>query len=61
MNDTHKDTVQDYLVALTHQMTMLDDGPEFNQLQEYFNDTCEMLDFLYTCYQLPPYEAVKSN
>ncbi len=61
MNDANKSTVQDYLVALTHQMTMLDDGPEFDQLQEYFNDTCEMLDFLYTCYHLPNHAIKKGN
>ena len=59
--DNDNFTVQEYLVYLIHQMTVLDDGPEFDELQGYFNDTCEMLDFLHNCYQLPPYEAQVRN
>lgn len=61
MNNSNKGTVQDYLVGLVHHMTTLDDGPEFEQLQEYFNDTCEMLDFLHHCYHLPSHDTNRSS
>ena len=53
-------TAQQYSAWLVHTMTQMDDGPEFEQLQEQFNCLHEQLDFLQHCYDLPPYETRRS-
>ncbi len=50
-------TAQEYIVWCVHTMTQLDDGPEFNELQEHFNHICQQLDHLQICYNLPSYET----
>lgn len=54
-------TAQEYTVWLIQSMTQLDDGPEFNELQEQFNKLMEQLDHLRSCYDLPPYETDRSD
>ena len=54
-------TAQEYTVWLVQSMTQLDDGPEFNELQEQFNKFMEQLDHLRNCYDLPSYETDRSS
>ncbi len=50
-------TAQEYIVWCVHTMSALDDGPEFDHLQEQFNNIVEQLDHLRNCYNLPSYET----
>ncbi|WP_186518901.1 hypothetical protein [Synechococcus sp. PROS-9-1] len=54
-------SAQEYIVWIVHTMTAMDDGPEFDQLQEHFNKICEQLDHLRNCYELPSYETDRRN
>ena len=50
-------TAEMYTVWLIQTMTQLPDGPEFDQLQDQFNNLVEQLDHLRNCYELPSYET----
>ena len=50
-------TAQEYVVWIVHTMSALDDGPQFNELQEQFNKIVGQLDHLRNCYQLDSYET----
>jgi hypothetical protein len=56
MNESNL-TAELYTVWLIQTMTQLDDGPEFNRLQEQFNKLMQQLDHLRNCYDLPSYET----
>ena len=50
-------TAQEYIVWCVHTMSALDDGPQFDELQEQFNKIVEQLDHLRNCYELPSHET----
>ncbi len=54
-------TVQEYVVYLVQHLIAMDDGPEFERLQAHLDATCEMLQFLHNCYELPPHEVESRN
>ena len=50
-------TVAEYTTWLVTTMATLDDGPDFDHLQNAFNKLMDDLTFLENCYRLSPYEA----
>lgn len=50
-------TVSEYTTWLVTTMATLDDGPDFDHLQDAFNRLMDDITFLENCYRLDPYEA----
>ncbi len=50
-------TAQEYIVWCVQEMTLLDDGPDFDHINTQFTALVDCLHHLQTCYDLPPHEA----
>ncbi len=49
-------TAQEFIVFCVQTLSTLNDGPEFDELNENFNRIIEQLEFLEACLRLDPYE-----
>ncbi len=49
-------TVEDYGLWLVNYMSTLPEGPDFEYMQEIFNQFHEQIDLLEYCFLIPSYE-----
>ncbi len=49
-------TAEDYSTWLVVTMSALDEGSEFEMMQQQFNTLWEQIAHLYLCYEAPSYE-----